>query len=40
MSGDLVLRKVTDHPQATNAYRAVLKSEDDEMEIESIGTQT
>jgi hypothetical protein len=36
---DLFLRKVTDHPQAQNAYRVVLKSEDGETEIGSIGTQ-
>lgn len=36
---DLFLRKVTGHPQATDAYRVVLKSEDGETEIGSIGTQ-
>jgi hypothetical protein len=35
----LLLRKVTGHPQAQNAYRVVLKSEDGETEIGSIGTQ-
>lgn len=36
---DLFLRKVTGHPQAGNAFRVILKSEDGEMEIGSIGTQ-
>lgn len=36
---DLFLRKIPDHPQAQNAYRVVLKSEDGETEIGSIGTQ-
>jgi hypothetical protein len=36
---DLFLRKIADHPQATSAYRVVLKSEDGETEIGSIGTQ-
>jgi hypothetical protein len=36
---DLFLRKVTGHPQATDAYRVILKSEDGETEIGSIGTQ-
>lgn len=36
---DLFLRKVTGHAQANNAYRVVLKSEDGEMEIGSIGLQ-
>lgn len=36
---DLFLRKVTGHPQARDAYRVILKSEDGETEIGSIGTQ-
>jgi hypothetical protein len=36
---NLFLRKVTGHPQAADAWRVVLKSEDGEMEIGSIGTQ-
>jgi hypothetical protein len=36
---DLYLRKITDQPHANNAYRVVLKSEDGEIEIGSIGTQ-
>jgi hypothetical protein len=34
----LFLRKIR-HPQAPNNYRVILKSEDGEMEIGSIGTQ-
>jgi hypothetical protein len=36
---ELYLRKVAGHPQATNNYRVVLKSDEGEMEIGSIGTQ-
>lgn len=36
---ELFLRKVTSHARATNAYRVILKSEDGETEIGSIGTQ-
>jgi hypothetical protein len=36
---DLILRKVTGHPQARDAYRVILKSEDGETEIGSIGMQ-
>jgi hypothetical protein len=35
---DLFLRKVR-HPQARNAFRVVIKDEDGEIEIGSIGTQ-
>jgi hypothetical protein len=36
---DLFLRKVTGHPQIQNAWRVILKSEDGETGIGSIGTQ-
>jgi len=36
---DVYLRKVH-HPQARNNFRVILKLDDDEIEIGSIGTQT
>lgn len=37
---DLSLRKVEGHPQAQNAYRVILKIDETEFEIGSIGVQT
>lgn len=36
---DLLLRKVTGHPQTNDAYRVVLKSDDGEVDVGSIGKQ-